>query len=453
MSSVGFDNVKKVLVATTYSKSHSTSTQINGNDSETSIRYICTTEKIGKGSYSKVYKGWICKCSEDVVDDVFGWQCDCDLDKVEYVAIKKMCISKAKHRKVLDNEIEILKKLNHPNIVNFIDMVEFKDDMDDNESTLYIILEYCGGGDLKHYLDGKKLKEKYAKYYFRQIAKGLEYLHGQSIVHRDLKPHNILISSDKRIIKIADFGFAKILGSDSLAETICGSPSYMAPEIMKVKTYNNKADLWSIGLIMYEALTGRHPYKSATTIFELMEKIDLSSKQVLSFPKKTKLSEESRDLLRKLLLANPDDRMEWKVFFQHPFFQSKKTLSQSSHRLQLSFGGVSLERSSITEKTHHSNTIHASSVFTPPSFVHSPRDTSTKLNIIENYENSQSSQQYTNSRSYSQNFGTSAPVQSHRIPITKRNQSMEKTNPNQLSYISEYIGTSWSLIKDSFKAE
>ena len=101
-------------------------------------------------------------------------------------------------------------------------------------------------------LNNKPLKEKHAHRFLFQIASGLKYLYSKKIVHRDLKPQNILVAKNYQL-KISDFGFAKFQKSN-LSETICGSPLYMAPEILTYKKYTDKADLWSVGIILYEML-------------------------------------------------------------------------------------------------------------------------------------------------------------------------------------------------------
>ena len=230
--------------------------------SKSGQRFACTRKQLGKGTYSKVYKGYFINSDTD------------EKKPRQYVAIKKMSNLQLKAYECLENEIEIMKQLDHPNILKLIDVIEestndksTNDKSTTNKSTndksknnksitnkstddviLYIILEYCGGGDLKrlitdkHHRENKKLKEKYAIYYFKQIAEGLQYLRSHNVVHRDLKLHNILLSEDRRTLKIADFGFAKVIKDESLVETLCGTPLYMAPEILQKKPYTIKAD-------------------------------------------------------------------------------------------------------------------------------------------------------------------------------------------------------------------
>lgn len=146
--------------------------------SKSGQRFACTRKQLGKGTYSKVYKGYFINPDTD------------EKKPRQYVAIKKMSNLQLKAYECLENEIEIMKQLNHPNILKLIDVIEEQSTQDD-DVILYIILEYCGGGDLKrlitnkHRRENKKLKEKYAIYYFKQIAEGLQYLRSHNVVNHD----------------------------------------------------------------------------------------------------------------------------------------------------------------------------------------------------------------------------------------------------------------------------
>nr|GMC97587.1 serine/threonine-protein kinase ATG1c-like isoform X2 [Ipomoea batatas] len=129
---------------------------------------------------------------------------------------------------------------------------------------IYIVLEYCRGGDLSMYLQKRhgRIPETTAKHFMQQLASGLQVLRENNLIHRDLKPQNLLLSTndENSILKIADFGFARSLQPRGLAETLCGSPLYMAPEIMQLQKYDAKADLWSVGAILFQLVTGRTPF-------------------------------------------------------------------------------------------------------------------------------------------------------------------------------------------------
>jgi len=144
----------------------------------------------------------------------------------------------------IQREIALMKLVDHPHVLKLNDILE-------SPGHYYIITEYASNGELFDYLVNKRsLTEDVALGFFRQIIFGLDYLHSLGICHRDLKPENILLNEEFNI-KIADFGFARIVRSN-IAETSCGSPHYAAPEVIKGISYDGrKADIWSCGVILY----------------------------------------------------------------------------------------------------------------------------------------------------------------------------------------------------------
>ena len=207
------------------------------------------------------------------------------------------------------------------------------------ESSFYLIFEYCAGGDLQQYIKShQKLPEKQTRDFMRQIANGLKYLQRQKIIHRDLKPSNFLISDKTAnpIIKIADFGFAKMKQKESeeeLFQTQCGTPIYMAPEILLGSNYSEKADLWSLGIILFEMLVGKPPFMGLN-YRELMSKI---KKGIYIIPSDINISKRCSDLLIKLLLSDPTKRLNWEQFFNHPFIKNEvDDDSSSGKRLEFS---------------------------------------------------------------------------------------------------------------------
>jgi serine/threonine-protein kinase ULK/ATG1 len=183
-------------------------------------------------------------------------------------------------------------------------------------------MEYCDSGDMRGILK-KPIKEKYAQFYFSQLANGLRYLYNNNIVHRDIKPRNILLTSNRRVLKIADFGFARQVAQENhMYQTVCGSPLYMAPEIIKKSDYNNQTDLWSLGMILFEILYGFHPFHNCKSIPEL--KSVISNEEIIIPPVDTRneVSEECLDFLRKLLQKDVLHRFTWEQFFDHPWVRS-----------------------------------------------------------------------------------------------------------------------------------
>ena len=206
--------------------------------------------------------------------------------------IDKLSVNDTEAKKYIDNELSILKNINHPNIVNLIEVK-------DKEEKLYIVQEYCNGGELGKFFEkyrarnNKGLPEEAVQHIMRQFLNAMEYLSNKKIMHRDLKLETILINFEdendrknnnimKAKIKLYDFGFAKHLKKGDLTYTVLGSPLYMSPLLLnklnknieyKNKGYEGKEDIWSLGNICYELLIGRSAFDSED-IEELYQKIN-----------------------------------------------------------------------------------------------------------------------------------------------------------------------------------
>ncbi|CAE7228241.1 ATG1B [Symbiodinium natans] len=252
--------------------------------------------RIGKGSYATVWKG------RDGRD--------------EFVAVKVISRQTVTETAQLRQEVEVLRKISHPNIVRFRDLKK-------SAAHFYLVLEYCAGGDLSQFLREKgRVEEETARRFLTQIAEGLSVLHQVNVLHRDLKPQNILLSdcSMDPVLKIADFGFARALPPQDMAATVCGSPLYMAPEILRHEPYDAKADLWSVGAILFELLMGRTPFSGANPM-QLLANIEKNPE--LSF-EGVQLSSEGREFLRALLVS-PGQRLSSQAFMQHPYVRLSST--------------------------------------------------------------------------------------------------------------------------------
>uniref|UniRef100_A0AAQ5YM84 non-specific serine/threonine protein kinase n=1 Tax=Amphiprion ocellaris TaxID=80972 RepID=A0AAQ5YM84_AMPOC len=259
------------------------------------------------------------------------------------VAIK--CINKknfAKSQSLLGKEIKILKELKHENIVRLLD---------------YQVSMYCNGGDLAEYLHSKgTLSEDTIRVFLQQIAQAMKVLQSKGILHRDLKPQNILLchtegrrsSSTNTSIKIADFGFARHLQTNTMAATLCGSPMYMAPEVIMSQNYDAKADLWSIGTIVYQCLTGKAPFH-ASTPQELRLFYESNRTLLPSIPKET--SSNLRHLLLGLLHRNHKERISFDEFFHHPFLETSSSTKKCSPAPMLSYPSSGSGSSSSSSST------------------------------------------------------------------------------------------------------
>ena len=237
-------------------------------------------------------------------------------------------------KKYFENEISIMKELNHPNIVKFYDMLA--------TYSHYYVMEYCNGGGLSDCL--KKYKKLYnrpftpeiVQYLMRQIIDGLKYLHSRKIIHRDIKLDNILVtfSNDKdknslnmlsSRVKIIDFGLATRLGPEDLTYTSLGSPINMDPLILKkynkaggyekLQGYNEKADIWSLGTICYEILTGEAMFK-VKSMKELMTKVEKGN---YTIPINSNFSKEAVAFLNSMLQYDPDSRLSAEELAQQDF--------------------------------------------------------------------------------------------------------------------------------------
>ncbi|XP_062001846.1 serine/threonine-protein kinase ATG1c-like isoform X1 [Rosa rugosa] len=244
------------------------------------------------------------------------------------VAIKEIATGRLnkKLQESLMSEIFILKKINHPNIIRLHDIIEVP-------GKINLVLEYCRGGDLSMYIQRHgKVPEALAKHFMQQLVAGLQMLRDNNLIHRDLKPQNLLLSTNdsNSVLKIADFGFARSLQPRGLAETLCGSPLYMAPEIMQLQKYDAKADLWSVGAILFQLVTGKTPFTGNNQI-QLLQNIVKSTE--LQFPSdNNNLSSECKDLCQKLLRRNPVERLTFEEFFNHPYLAQKPLENSSRSR-------------------------------------------------------------------------------------------------------------------------
>ncbi|XP_069082457.1 serine/threonine-protein kinase ULK2 [Pleurodeles waltl] len=266
---------------------------------------------IGHGAFAVVFKGRHRKKTD--------WE-------VAVKSINKKNLSKSQI--LLGKEIKILKELQHENIVALYDVQEMP-------NSVFLVMEYCNGGDLADYLQAKgTLSEDTIRVFLQQMASAMRVLHNKGIIHRDLKPQNILLSYVTRRkaalngirIKIADFGFARYLHSNMMAATLCGSPMYMAPEVIMSQHYDAKADLWSIGTVIYQCLVGKPPFQ-ANSPQDLRLYYEKNKNLLPSIPRETSAS--LTDLLLGLLQRNQKDRLDFDSFFNHPFLEQVSTVKKS----------------------------------------------------------------------------------------------------------------------------
>jgi len=241
--------------------------------------------------------------------------------------VQKSRLSKV-GRDNLVTEIGLLKQLKHRFI---LELVDFHWD----DRNIYIVTELCPGGDLSTVIKArKKLPESQVQRLAQQLAVALRYLRDHGVSHLDLKPSNLLLSGTQPpLLKVADFGFAQHLAENATERGLRGSPLYMAPEILLKDHFDAKADIWSVGVILYEALFGKAPF-SSPTLEDLIARI--KEEKVVDIPSRTPpLSQDCRDLLTRCLVRSPEKRISFLDFFDHPFldldhFPEKDSLLRAS---------------------------------------------------------------------------------------------------------------------------
>ncbi|WWC92685.1 uncharacterized protein L201_007644 [Kwoniella dendrophila CBS 6074] len=323
--------------------------------------YVVGNE-IGRGSFATVYKGYRSKSKVPIA--------------IKAVSRQKLTTKLLEN---LESEINILKVIHHRNIVALEDC--FK-----NDTHIYLVMEFCSGSDLSIYIknrgrletldfvpkpgsslshlerkeDGKifwphpntgGLDEKVTRSFLGQLAQAIKFLRAQDLMHRDIKPQNLLLQPATEtevaeghpygipVLKVADFGFARILPATAMAETLCGSPLYMAPEILRYEKYDATADLWSVGAVLFEMSVGRPPFRANNHV-ELLKRIERGEDRIKfpdeappserkeSTPPPTPVSPDIKALIRSLLKRKPANRIGFEEFFSSTVWETH--LSEST---------------------------------------------------------------------------------------------------------------------------
>jgi serum/glucocorticoid-regulated kinase 2 len=241
---------------------------------------------------------------------------------VEYTPTKEVYAMKSLKKDVLIDqdqventllEKKILQSLEHPFLVGLVFCFQ-------TEERIYFIMPFLRGGELFQHLRKMKIfDEEKVRFYSGQIGLALDHLHTYGIIYRDLKPENILMD-EEGYLKLADFGMAKHLKGEEKAMSFCGTPEYLAPEIITGEGHNKSADWWSFGILIYEMLCGIPPFynENLERMYELIKLADLR------FPRKIVISSDAQDIITKLLDRNPSTRLGSKgglaEIKSHPFF-------------------------------------------------------------------------------------------------------------------------------------
>ncbi|KAF4670114.1 hypothetical protein FOL46_001013 [Perkinsus olseni] len=244
---------------------------------------------IGEGCFGKVFKG-----------------------RRKYtgrVVALKFIAKRGKSEKDLKNlrqEIAILQQLNHDHII-------MMDEYFETSTDFVVVTEFAHGELFEIFQDDKKLPESEVRRIAQQLVKALHYLHSNRVIHRDMKPQNILVGANN-VVKLCDFGFARAMSYNTIVLTsIKGTPLYMAPEVVQEQPYNHTADLWSLGVILYELFVGTPPFYT-NSLYSL---IHLIIKDPVKYP--SNMSPDFKSFLQGLLVKNPSKRLSWPALLDHPF--------------------------------------------------------------------------------------------------------------------------------------
>jgi 5'-AMP-activated protein kinase catalytic alpha subunit len=238
---------------------------------------------LGQGTFAKVYHARNIETSQSVAIKVI------DKDKIFKVGLMEQ----------IKREISVMKLVRHPNIVQLYEVMATK-------SKIYFVLEYVKGGELFNKIAKGKLREDAARKYFQQLVSAVDFCHSRGVYHRDLKPENLLVDENGNL-KISDFGLSALAESrrqDGLLHTTCGTPAYVAPEVISRKGYDGaKVDTWSCGVILFVLMAGYLPFQDSN-LMEMYRKIGKADfKCPPWFPS------DVRKLVSRILDPNPRTRM------------------------------------------------------------------------------------------------------------------------------------------------
>jgi len=219
---------------------------------------------------------------------------------------------------MIQTEIEIMRMIEHPNIISLHEVFE-----DKATKKIYLVMELVTGGELfDRIVDRGSYSEKDASELIAKVISAVRYLHKKGIIHRDLKPENLLYASPDADaeIKLADFGLSKIVGLEeesSVTNTTCGTPGYVAPEVLRMKGYDRSVDMWSIGVILYILLCGFPPFYEDNTA-KLFQTI-MDGKYDFPDPEWTNISDSAKDLIQRMLTVDSKKRITADDALEHPW--------------------------------------------------------------------------------------------------------------------------------------
>ena len=271
---------------------------LNDNYPKSQVSFYKYGRLIGKGAFGKVNLGLHILTGRIVAIKSFN----------------KKNLKNERAKSKIYHEINLMKNLRHSSIVKLLDNFETK-------NYILIIMENISGGDLLSFVKKRtKLNEKICKFIFKQILQAIKYIHTKNIIHRDIKLDNVLIDLNNNI-KLCDFGVGKMVHEGEILTDQCGTPAYIAPEILENKGYEGPpVDIWSSGVVLYAMLSGTVPFK-ANNLNDLQNMIMAGN-----FKEIPDISKESNDLLHKLLQINPKKRISVDEALNHPWFNNSNNI-------------------------------------------------------------------------------------------------------------------------------
>ncbi|RZR75679.1 hypothetical protein BHM03_00000159 [Ensete ventricosum] len=252
---------------------------------------------LGKGTFAKVYYARNVRTSQSVAVKVI------DKEKVLKVGLVDQ----------IKREISVMRLVKHPNIVQLYEVMATK-------SKIYFVLEYVKGGELFNKIAKGRLKEDVARKYFQQLISAIDFCHSRGVYHRDLKPENLLLDENGNL-KVSDFGLSALAESkrqDGLLHTTCGTPAYVAPEVISRKGYDGaKADTWSCGIILFVLMAGYLPFHNSN-LMEMYRKIGIAD-----FKCPVWFSSDVRRLLVRILDPKPNSRISLAKIMETPWYRKR----------------------------------------------------------------------------------------------------------------------------------
>ncbi|EAA35234.3 hypothetical protein GE21DRAFT_2466 [Neurospora crassa] len=290
-------------------------------------------QKLGKGHFAEVYL-----CVEKSTGTQYAVK----------VFSKTPGVEERSKDEGLQQEIAVLMGVSHPNVLCLKDTFN-------EPNAVHLVLELAPGGELFNYIVKKtKLSENECRKLFTQLFQGVKYLHDRNIVHRDIKPENILLVDDDLHVKLADFGLAKIIGEESFTTTLCGTPSYVAPEILtdtRHRKYTKAVDVWSLGVVLYICLCGFPPFSDELTSpdfpYSLSDQIRQGKFDYPS-PYWDPVDDLALDLIDSMLVVDPEKRFTIDDCLSHPWMTQKTPgVNDSTNGLVNGIAGLDVTRRGV----------------------------------------------------------------------------------------------------------